>query len=196
MLDGMDEALSARVQPPHTATKAAWRRWAKAQRDALPVEALSARVVEHLRAWEGYRQAAHLLVYAAFGSELDLSALLQDDKRFYFTRTASESRDLTLHAAEGGLERHRYGYVQPKAGAALVAPEQIDLALVPGLAFDERGVRLGYGLGYFDRLLPRLRPQVPRVGITADALVVPALPHEPHDMRMTHLASESGIWKV
>ncbi len=185
--------MSARVQPPLTADKAAWRRWAKARRDALPVAVLSAQVVAHLRAWEGYQRATHVLLYAAFGSEIDLSALLQDAKRFYLTRTASGLRTLTLHAAEGGLERHRYGYVQPKADAALVEPERIDLALVPGLAFDERGVRLGYGLGYFDRLLPRLRKGVPRVGITADALVVPALPAEPHDVGMTHLASESGV---
>ena len=70
------------------------------------------------------------------------------------------------------------------------------MALVPGLCFDERGTRLGYGLGYYDRLLPLLRSDALIVGVTADALVVPELPKAPFDVPMTHLVTESGVRQV
>ena len=72
----------------------------------------------------------------------------------------------------------------------------VELALVPGLCFDEEGTRLGYGRGYFDRFLGRLPTGVPRVGVAYDALVVARLPREAHDLGMTHLATESGVRAV
>ena len=97
---------------------------------------------------------------------------------------------------EADLERTSFGPRQPRAGTAPVDPATIELALVPGLCFDEAGTRLGYGRGYFDRFLDRLRPGVPRVGIAYDALVVARLPCEAHDRGMTHLATESGVRPV
>ena len=64
--------------------------------------------------------------------------------------------------------------------------------MVPGLCFDKQGYRLGYGKGYYDKLLPTLR-QVPFVGITANALIVDKLPIESFDVAMTHLVTETGI---
>jgi len=77
-----------------------------------------------------------------------------------------------------------------------VFPATVELALLPGLCFDEEGTRLGYGRGYFDRFLSRLPATVPRVGVSYDALVVPRLPREAHDRQVTHLATESGVRAV
>ncbi len=181
--------------PPRESSKKAWRRWARKTRASLPKRELSGRIVEGLELWPPYKEATHVLTYAAFGSEFDLTAL--QNKRFYLTRTGeTPQRGLTLHEAEGGLERHPFGYSQPFADAELVPPERIDLVLVPGLCFDERGTRLGYGLGYYDRLLPLLRSDALTVGVTADALVVPELPKAPHDIPVTHLVTESGVRRV
>ena len=111
------------------------------------------------------------------------------------TRTwPGAERRLSVHRLErASLERHRYGFLQPPATAPEVDPATVDLVLVPGLAFDVAGGRLGYGLGYYDRLLPRLDPAAPRVGVALRALVVPALPADPRDVAMTHLATESGV---
>lgn len=179
-------------RPSPSADKTAWRLWAKARRAALEREALSARVVAALLEWPPYQQAEHVLAYAAFGSELELDALYADPGKVFYLTRASRA-ELSVHPLAGGLERHRYGFWQPAAGALPVSPEQIDLALVPGLAFDRAGERLGYGQGFYDRLLPRLRPAAPRVGVVAGALIVPRLPSAPHDVPMTHLASEDGV---
>jgi 5-formyltetrahydrofolate cyclo-ligase len=182
-------------RPEGNASKREWRRWAKRLRRGLDLERISARLTARLAGWPGYREAEHVLVYLAFGTEIDLRGLDLLGKDAYATR-AHEGGRLSIHPLTTVLERHRLGFFQPPAGAVEVDPRTIDLALVPGLVFDERGHRLGYGLGYYDRLLPFLREDALLVGVSADTLIVPVLPSNAHDVPMTHLVSESGVRPV
>lgn len=185
------------VQPGPDSDKPSWRRWAKASREALAAPGLDAAVVAGIRADAGYRRANQVLLYLPFGSEVDITALLAADKRFHLTRTWPGRPELTLHPFdEHALETHPFGYRQPRADADATPPEDIELALVPGLAFDRCGRRLGYGGGYFDRLLPTLPAEAPRIGVTLDGLVVAELPAGPFDVAMSHLATESGVRPV
>jgi 5-formyltetrahydrofolate cyclo-ligase len=65
--------------------------------------------------------------------------------------------------------------------------------LVPGLAFSPAGERLGQGGGYYDRFLPRLRPDCLTVGVVASALLVMALPTDPWDCRVSLVVTEKGV---
>ena len=180
--------------PSDDAPKRVWRAWAKEVRRQLPIAQLSGDVVAQLEAWPLYQQAQHVLTYRAFGTEIDISALMGDHKQFYLTRTwETPDEGLTVHEATERLEQHRFGYWQPVATARVVDPQVIDLVLIPGLAFDRLGTRLGYGMGHYDRLLPLLRAGVVRMGITARALMVPRLPRQVFDASMTHLATEAGV---
>ena len=116
-------------------------------------------------------------------------------QRFAVTRTPPDG-PLTLHPAIGAMEQHRYGFAQPTADAFELQPRHICLALVPGVAFDQRGTRLGHGAGYYDELLARLPRDCPRVGVACRDLVFEQLPSEPHDVPMTHLATEDGVAAV
>lgn len=171
-------------------SKTEWRRWAKATRAQLDTAFLSKEAVKQLELWSPYRRAEHVLTYLAFGDELDLFGL--KGKHFYTTRT-HKGGTLSVHALKGGLERHPYGFWQPAANSPVVELERLELLLVPGLAFDRSGTRLGYGGGFYDRLLKGVRQGVPVVGIAPSQLIVPKLPAELHDVRMTHLLSENGI---
>lgn len=174
-------------------TKPQWRRWAKGIRGQPAPPGLSEAVVEQLEGWPPYRRAEHVLTYLAFGSELDLSGLT--GKHFYTTKTHKDG-SLSVHALRGGLERHPYGFYEPVAGSQEVELGRLELLLVPGLAFDVAGNRLGYGGGFYDRLLARVGPGVPRVGVTRSDLIVPALPARGHDVSMTHLLSETGVLEL
>lgn len=185
--------------PGPDAAKERWRTWARAARRLLATPERSGRVAQGLREWAGYRSARTVLLYLAFGSEVDLGPLLADPARRLLVPRSEDAPtpELSLHRLDGArLERHPYGPLQPRAGTPAVAPETVELALLPGLCFDAGGARLGYGRGYFDRFLGRLPAHVPRVGVTFDALVVERLPHEPHDVGVTHLATESGVVPV
>lgn len=156
-------------------------------------------MAEALALWPPYRRASTVLLYLAFGSEIDLGPLLDDaDKRVLVPRSQDVPEpELSLHLLrDAALERHPFGPQQPRSGTPAVDPGELDVVVLPGLCFDRQGTRLGYGRGYFDRFLAGLPPEVPRVGATLDALVVERLPREPHDAAVTHLATESGVRAV
>jgi len=85
------------------------------------------------------------------------------------------------------LVKGPYGIYQPKAHFEVFHPRSIDLAVVPGIAFDGNGSRLGRGMGYYDKFLTRLRPGVPRVGLAFSFQVVKKLPKLSHDQPVTRI---------
>jgi 5-formyltetrahydrofolate cyclo-ligase len=199
-MSGVPE-LERHGQPSADAPKSVWRSWARRKRRETDSAAAGRLVAESLSAWPAYRGARRVLLYLAFGGEPDLRPLLTDHTKSFYTTRVVEGRypgegepRLTLHRLDPeALERHRFGFLQPVSTAVPMSPTDIDLVLVPGLAFDASGNRLGFGMGFYDRLLVELEADVPRVGVTPAALLVPRLPEEDHDVRMTHLATEDGV---
>ena len=180
--------------PADPRDKRAWRERARRIRGRLDRAAWSEALVATLQDWPRYVEARTVLTYAAFGSEADLEALTADGKRFVVPRILPGGSRLALHALGGALVRHALGMLEPTADAPVVDPAEIDLALLPGLAFDREGGRLGYGAGHYDRLLPGLRPEVPRLAVTHPALIAAErLPLEPHDVRASHLLLPEAI---
>lgn len=175
--------------------KAEWRSRMRALPPPTPEESrwVTAAVAELLT----QHRPRTVLTYLAMTGEVDIGELPGrfPHVRWVVTRTP-EHGDLTVHPLDAPLERHRFGFLQPAASATVVDPEEIEVALVPGVAFDRRGVRLGRGKGHFDRFLPRLRPDALRVGITLDRFLVDELPMEAHDTRVQLLATESGCRAV
>lgn len=202
-------------RPEPTAPKAAWRRWARAERRAQAADreawsAAEAASAAHLAAFGPWREARLALVYLAFGDEPDPLAAMPTEAipaRLATTRTPPGGADLTLHALEPGalepdaiepdaLETHPLGYRQPRAEAPLVTPQEVDVVLVPGLVFDRHGARLGYGRGYYDRLLLKLPASATTIGVTRSALVVPRLPETDRDVRVAWLLTEDGLLRA
>lgn len=187
-----DTPRNPRAQHTHL-TKQAWRRWAKATRARLPLETYSQQLCEVLADAAPLQEAEHILAYLPTARELDITPLLaqwqQQGRRVYITRTWPSHKQLTVHLfAPDALELHRYGYWQPQAHARSIDPACLQLALVPGLCFDYQGQRLGYGAGYFDRLLAVC--DALRVGVTCQALLIQQVPHEATDIAMHYLATE------
>lgn len=185
--------------PSTDASKETWRRWARRARGEATSPEAVAGIVAGLQTWGPYCEARHVLTYLAFDSEPDPAPLEADSgKVFFVTRTwPGPGRHLSIHRHERSrLEHHPFGFLQPLESEPKVDAGVIELVLVPGLAFDGLGGRLGYGFGYYDRLLPLLNPAVPRVGLVVRALVVPRLPTAMRDVAVTHLATETGVVPV
>lgn len=180
-------------------TKAEWRARAKRARSALPMD--DPRHVEGLARFLAgpERDAGWVVGYRAMGGEVALDRLLAQPELgpFALVRTPEAGLDLTVHPAHSATEHHRYGFDQPAAGSLVVPDAEIAVVLVPGLAFDRRGARLGHGKGYYDRFLSRLSAigRARFVGVTG-GYVVAELPTEPHDVLMTHLAGTFGVVPV
>lgn len=80
-----------------------------------------------------------------------------------------------------------------KTAESGLSVESLDLVLVPGVAFDRRGGRLGYGGGYYDRFLPRLRSGTITIGLAYDLQLVEQVPTETHDVPLDLLVTETGV---
>ena len=181
--------------PAADSSKDDWRKWAKSCRAAVDWEATSAAIVDGLRSWLVPHDYLTVLVFLPMAQEVNLTPLLEDGApiRFVATRTPERAGDLSVHELGGPLEVHRFGFLQPHSSAPVVSPDEVDIALLPGLAFDLFGNRLGRGAGYFDRLLRATRRNAKHLGVVPTALVVDRLPTDRHDIPMEYLATEEGV---
>jgi len=89
-----------------------------------------------------------------------------------------------MHQTKMGL------YEMPREGTAYLSAEDLDLIIVPGLAFTLEGDRIGYGGGYYDRLFARI-PNTTRLAPSYDSFILESLPVDEHDMKVNILISES-----
>ena len=188
------------------ATKAALRREVLARRDALDPVArarLSSIALSRVSALSEYRQARAVLGYASFGSELDTRPLLHEvlasGRMLVLPRVDRAARRLALHevrALDAELRPGTWGIPEPAPERCRsVWPGEIDFVLVPGLVFDRAGGRIGYGAGYYDRLLTAWPEPAPSLVAAAFELqVVPAVPVLATDRRVDLVVTESGIY--
>lgn len=92
------------------------------------------------------------------------------------------------------LESGTWGIREPKKEQLVeVDPLEIDCVFMPGAAFDMQGNRLGYGGGYYDRFLERLREGTPTIALAFSCQVVPSIPLEPFDKKVDMLITENGV---
>lgn len=137
----------------------------------------------------GFATSRRVLLYAqAFREEIDttplLNGVLARGDRLILPRVDRAAGLLRLHFVgdlEADLGPGTLAIPEPRPDAPPAHPLEVDWALIPGLAFDPAGHRLGRGAGHYDRLLPRLRPDTPRWAIALSAQRVASLPVEPHD---------------
>ncbi len=162
-------------------------------RPSIGHDAIVAGLAGFLRGRPGW-----VVTFRALGHEPDLAGLERLDGLgpFALTRTPDDDTMLTIHPADAPSERHRYGFDQPRVDAPTVPDDEIGTVLVPGLAFDRMGGRLGHGQGWYDRWLAGLGADVALVGIVTASRVVDHVPTAGHDIAMTHLATEAGVERI
>ncbi|MFC1880139.1 5-formyltetrahydrofolate cyclo-ligase [Thermodesulfobacteriota bacterium] len=86
------------------------------------------------------------------------------------------------------------GVLEPDASRCKIVPmDRIDIAIIPGLAFDEKGGRIGSGTGYYDRLIPRLAITTRKVALTFEEQIIPQAPMESHDKHVDIIITEKRI---
>jgi 5-formyltetrahydrofolate cyclo-ligase len=172
-----------------------------ALRDAMTpgeIAAKSGLIVRYLTGLRDLREASTLMVFLGFGSEVRTDGLLrwgwEAGKRMVVPLSRPGDRGLTpcLLASFAELEIGHYGIREPKRESIRPVPgEEIDVILVPAVAFDRRGHRIGYGGGYYDRFLPEV-PRAVRIGAAFSCQIVPRVPEDPHDLPVDRIVTEDG----
>ena len=179
--------------------KAALRARMLAVRRSIPPDErarLGGVVTERLASVPEVGAARTVLVFSSFGSEIPTGSLIErlaDSGRTVLLPFLVEGRmDAGRIAAGEPLAATEYGPAEPPHRVP-VDPGVVDLAVVPGLAFDRQGHRLGYGGGHYDRYLGRLRRGVPLVGICFHDQIVETVPHGPHDERVDLVVTDREV---
>ncbi|MFD1731132.1 5-formyltetrahydrofolate cyclo-ligase [Deinococcus malanensis] len=133
-------------------SKAKWRVWAREARAAVPDA--SAPLCTSLATFLHEQGVRRVLAYRALPGEPDVSTLANQFELLTSRARFRPEPHLTLHPWASATEFSRFGALQPPADAPREALSTVDAALLPGLAFDERGVRLGYGGGFTTACCP------------------------------------------
>jgi len=91
------------------------------------------------------------------------------------------------------LQEGHFGILEPISDEA-IEPQNLDIVIVPGVAFDRRGYRIGYGGGYYDRFLKKLSIKTVKIAFAFEFQILDTLPQEEHDILMDIIISEKQIY--
>ncbi|MDO5443406.1 MAG: 5-formyltetrahydrofolate cyclo-ligase [Bacteroidia bacterium] len=166
-------------------------RMRKASLDEAEKAAAAASVAAQIEALAEYADAQTLLAYCAMPDEIGTADII--------SRAYASGKTVVLPVVVGEkLELRKYtpaklrpgyrGIMEPSDEAETVSPSDVDLAIIPGMAFDAAGHRMGRGGGFYDRLIPQLH--CPLVGICFSCQIVPSIPLEPFDLPVDIVISE------
>jgi len=165
-----------------------------ARRDALDAETRnrdSRIITAKLLALPQYHAAGLVCAYASFGSAFDSAAFCSDvvasGKRLLLPRIDRTARMLELREVsnlDSDLVAGVWGIREPAERCPIVPPTAVEFLLVPGVAFTAAAERLGYGGGFYDRLLAGLNAKTPRVAAAFNLQVVDSIPTGPNDQRV------------
>jgi 5-formyltetrahydrofolate cyclo-ligase len=167
---------------------------------------VSRQIVAAFMALPVYASARTVLFYVDAGSEVrtrqSLPEALQGGKRVVVPWCVVETNQLELFHLEdvNELVEGAYKILEPRPELRelphkKVAPEDLDLVMVPGTAFDARGGRMGQGKGYYDRLLSRARAEAPLVALAFECQMFPEIPVAAHDVFMDLVLTEQRAYQ-
>jgi len=163
------------------------------------IQAKSGKIVQRLKELREIRESSTLMVYLSFGSEVVTDELIvwgwDAGKRIVVPLCCPETRELMPCRINGfdELETGHYGIREPKASHLQPVPQrEIDAVLIPAVAFDRRGCRVGYGGGYYDRFLPEV-PRAAKIGAAFACQIVAEIPADPYDVTVDRIVTEKGI---
>lgn len=190
----MSEEASHRLR----ARKRAVRRAAIERRDLLPADERSAkseRIVERVLALPEVGAAGRVMAFWSFGSEVQTSPLIERlheaGKRVVLPRIGDGEIEAVAYAPGDPVAPTSFGAMEP-VGVELVPAEDVDVVIVPGVAFDRRGGRVGYGGGFYDRLFARA-PSVRAVAVAFAVQLVDEVPQGRSDSRVDVIVTEDEV---
>jgi len=139
-----------------------------------------------------FKKAKIVMFYIAFGGEVNTAEMIREAQKIGkvicvpICRKDKEIMQPAILEDYATLKKGPYGVYEP-ATEKLVKPEDLDLVIVPGLAFDKKGNRLGRGKGYYDRFLGSLSDKTHSIGLAFDFQILPLIPTTTHDVSVKKL---------
>ena len=147
-----------------------------------------------------FTNAKTILFYASFRSEVDTSEMIKislgQGKRAILPKVDKENKRLKLYEIKdmNELVKGYMGILEPSVSEErLTGPDNIDLVIIPGAAFDVSGSRLGYGAGFYDRLLAGIKKKIPVIAPAYEEQIIEKIPSEPHDVKVKKIVTDMRV---
>ena len=163
---------------------------------------LSQRIVNSALRWIQCEGFDSVMLYLSMRSEVEttdlLEGVLNSGKRICAPVINTEQVRLTPRRIQNPnteLVRHRYGMLEPKDACPIFPTEHLQLIVVPGIAFDRKGYRLGYGKGFYDRFLTKCPHAIP-IGLAYHVQIVEDTFPQAWDVPVQHIFTETGRMEI
>lgn len=163
------------------------------------VEKNSSIIIDKIVNTDIYKQSKVVFIYMDFNKEVMTSQLikrmLSEKKRVVIPYTDKINTELIPSeiTKQADLKLNSFGYYEP-VSIMPVDPEEIDLVIVPGVVFDKQLNRIGFGKGYYDKILIKLKPSAVKIAVAHEFQVFELIPTEEHDIKMDMIITEKSIW--
>jgi 5-formyltetrahydrofolate cyclo-ligase len=151
---------------------------------------------------EWYKKANTIFAFVSFKSETDTHKIIkyaiQDKKTICVPRIKSKQKGIEIFKIDSfyQLEKGYFGILEPIESCLAVDSKDIDLILMPGVAFDRQGGRLGYGAGFYDRFLSNMNNNVDKIAVAYHFQVLDNIPMDEHDVRINGIVTEEEIIRI
>ncbi|MEQ8153593.1 MAG: 5-formyltetrahydrofolate cyclo-ligase [Clostridiaceae bacterium] len=157
------------------------------------------RITEVLTNSPLYNSAEKIFIFVAFGSEVSTMEIIEDafnkGKKVYVPKVYSRERIMKAIQINSvrDLKPGVFGILEPESGEELIG--ELDLIIMPGVAFSKSGDRIGYGGGFYDKFLESIGEGVKKVAIAFSLQVLEKLPQEPFDQKVDYIITEEEVIK-
>ena len=154
----------------------------------------SKKIQNNLFTLEQYKKSKTVMFFVSFNSEVHTHEMIKEalkSKTIIVPKVVNHEIEPSLIIDFDNLIAGKFGILEP-IEATKIAYKNIDLVLVPGIAFDKDGHRIGYGFGYYDKFLKKV-PKAIKIGLAFDFQVVDKIPRETHDFPVDMIVTEKGV---
>ena len=145
-----------------------------------------------------YKNSSEIFIFVSFGSEVDtikfINHALNEDKNIYVPKVIDKNLMIAvkLHTMKD-LKEGYYGVLEPQKIDETLNPNDLDLVILPGLAFDRCGNRLGYGGGFYDRFLDKIDKSTTLLAVSYNFQILDSIPHNENDIKVEFILTDEEL---
>lgn len=173
--------------------------------DAIEKEEKDRKILDEFYESNYYREAKNIFIYISYDSEINTKGIikkaLRDNKKIYVPRTEFKTRlmDAVEITSLNNLIESEYGILEPSVEEPHIDPNEIDLIVVPGVAFDRNGGRMGYGAGFYDRYFKKINEdnmkKVIKLALAYDFQILEKIPMNEQDVPVNYIITEKEFYQ-
>ena len=174
--------------------------------DTAKKEDMDKKIVDKFYESKYYKEAKNIFIYISYDSEIDTKEIINkaliDNKRVYVPRTEFKTRlmDAVEIASLDNLIESEYGILEPSIEESHIEPNELDLIVVPGVAFDRNGGRMGYGAGFYDRYFKKIGKdnikKIEKLALAYDFQILDKIPMNEQDVPVSHIITEKEFMYI